>query len=945
MTFPPPTPASGGQSAIACQSPPLAGVGGGLKITKNFVKSFTSGFTIRVCSFLIYIILSLSPAYSQSLLNQALKISPQSGTIASYLSLIQAQTGIVFSYNPQKMQLDKRVSLNGREKTLRDCLESILKDEAVSIVERNGKILLKPEKKSASEVVRKEATEYFTISGFIREAGSEEALIGASLQSLKYRKGTWSNVHGYFSLTLPAGEHQLQFSYIGYKAEVLVVSLKGNQRRDIFLQPSFELDEVVIEAREGGDDTEVIGMDAMDISLEKVYNLPLLMGEKDVLKTIQLLPGIQASGEGQGGLHVRGGGPDQNLMLLDGVPIYNSSHLLGLISVFYGEPVKQATVLKSGFPARYGGRLSSVVDVRMKEGNKEEIHGELSVSLLSGTLNLEGPIIKGKTSFHLSARRTWLDAITVPIMKAASSDETGLVAGYNFSDLNVKVHHKLSANDQLFLSAYTGRDKIFAEARALLEVDQLSRNMDALFRLRWGNGLGALKWTRLWGAKWFSTTQLTYTTYRYDYRQAINLDPNLSDPEDIVEQDGFSFSHISDWTLRTDIDFYPNPRHVIKMGGGYIAHTYTPQFSRFILNEPALPAEVLNVSPGTIDPEFITHADEWNLYAEDQISLNLKLQLNLGMHLAFFRVRGVLYHSLQPRLSLAYELSPAQKIKASYSRMTQFIHLLTQPGLGFPSDLWVPSTQNIMPENADHLALGYVLDHGNGWRFRTEIYGKWMNNLLEYEDGASFFSNDEQWEDKVEIGEGWSYGLEAMLEKNSGKTTGWIAWTLSRTQRRFENINNGIAFPYRYDRRHDLSLAITHKLNERVDMGLVWVYGTGQAVTLGLERYLSLDATQSGFVASPDMFPFFFSNVNQIPFVSSRNNYRASDYHRLDLSLNLHKKKKRGMRTWSFGLYNAYNRKNPFSLYLQEELGTGKFSLRKISLLPILPFASYRFKF
>ena len=952
MNFPSPAPASGGNAPHVDFSaggfPPLAGVGGGQSTTNIFDTLIKPARFQRIYLLCLWTFISLTPVYGQSILEQSLKLSPQSGSIGSYLSLIQAQTGIVFSYNPQKIQLDRVVKLSGTERNLREYLQSILKDEGVSIIERNGKILLKPIKTDSvkrKRALRKTSPKYFTISGYIRETGSEEALIGASLLSMNHKKGAWTNVHGYFSLTLPAGRHLLKFGYVGYEADTLELILGENLRKDIFLEPSFELEEVLIEAREGRSVDEVNGMDALEVPLEKVQNLPLLMGEKDVLRTVQLLPGVQSSGEGQGGLYVRGGGPDQNLMLLDGAPIYNSSHLLGLVSVFYGESVKQTHILKSGFPARYGGRLSSVIDVRMKEGNKEELHGEFSLGVLSGTLNLEGPIVKEKTSFHLSARRTWLDAVTVPIMRAAIDENNGLVAGYNFSDLNVKIHHKFSSNDQIFLSGYLGRDKIFAEAKALLEVDQIANNIETLFRLRWGNGLGALKWTRLWGSKWFSTTTLTYTSYRYDYQQYINVDPNPDDPEDIVEQDGYSFSHISDWTLRSDIDFYPNPRHAIRIGGAFIAHTYTPQFSRSVLNEPGLPDNIFNISPSVIDSEFITRADEWNIYAEDLIELKAGTHLNLGLHLAFFRVRGILYSSPQARISLSQQLSTRHRIKASYSRMTQFIHLLTQPGLGFPSDLWVPSTQHISPEHAHHGAIGYSWDIKKGWRFRAEIYGKWMNNLLEYQDGATFFGDKEKWEDKVETGEGWSYGLETMIEKTSGKITGWIGYGLSRTQRRFENINRGLPFPYRYDRRHDLSVAITHKISDRIDLGLVWVYGSGHAVTLGLERYLALDAAEKITGLSTDLFPFFFSNTSQIPHLSERNNYRAPDYHRLDLAINLNKKKKRGLRTWSFGVYNGYNRKNPFSLYLQEDPMSGKFSLKKISLLPILPFASYRFKF
>jgi hypothetical protein len=765
-----------------------------------------------------------------------------------------------------------------------------------------------------------------TVSGYITDETSGEPLIGATIYEENTEKGTTTNVYGYYSITLDGEDAVLRFSYVGYNTQRLEFTLDKDIKWNVEMDPFNELDVVTVNASESNNIQESTQMSTMDLSMEKVKALPVFLGEKDVMKTIQLLPGIQSGSEGSSGIYVRGGGPDQNLVLLDGVPVYNASHLFGFFSVFNADAINSVQVMKGGFPAHYGGRLSSVIDIRMKEGNSKELHGEGSIGLISAKLMLEGPIVKDKTSFAISGRRTYIDLLARPLIKTAAEDEG--FGGYFFYDLNAKLNHKFSDRSRLYASGYFGNDKFYA----VLNDEFVDNGVTYRYRfdnqLRWGNAIAALRWNYLITPKLFSNTTLTFSKYNFvvGFHEE---DEQISSTG--TETQEFSFEYLSgirDFSAKVDFDYTPHPDHYVKFGAGYTYHTFTPGVNTF---RQQLGGSV------EIDTTFgsdVINASEFWAYAEDDYKISPRLKANIGVHFSGFAVNDKTYFSVQPRASARYMINENSSVKASYAQMAQFLHLLTNTGIGLPTDLWVPPTDTIKPQYSWQVALGYAQTIAKKYELSVEGYYKKMTNLIEYKDGASFFGNQESWEDKVEVGEGLAYGAEILFEKKVGKTSGWIGYTLSWSNRTFENLNFGETFPYRYDRRHDIGVAVTHKFNEKVDVGVVWVYGTGNAVSLGTERYLSYDAAFNGY----------YWEGQEVEHIDSRNGYRMPAYHRLDVGVNLHKKMPKWERTWSFGVYNVYSRQNPFYLYFSYD-SQGDRRLTQISLFPLIPSFSYSFKF
>lgn len=761
-----------------------------------------------------------------------------------------------------------------------------------------------------------------TISGHITDAATGEALIGATVYDFKSGKGAVANNYGFYSLTLPSDSLSLRISYVGYQTQNEKRKLGGNVVLNFELSGSALLEGVEVVATQNDSELERSQMSTIEISLDKVKSLPVLLGERDVLKTIQLLPGVQSGMEGASGIYVRGGGPDQNLILLDGVPVYNANHLFGFFSIFNTDAINSVRLIKGGFPAEYGGRLSSVIDMRMKEGNSKKIHGEGGIGLIASRLTIEGPIIKDKTSFMISGRRTYIDVLTRPIIR---SQGEGIDGGYYFYDLNAKVNHKFSDRSRLFLSGYFGRDRFFVKDSYSARSAQEPYTETFEAGLGWGNAIGALRWNYIFGPRLFSNTTLTYSSYDFNVGSEFASE-RVENGQTVNSSQSIEYlSGIRDWSAKIDFNYFPDPDHSVKFGGAYIYHTFNPGINRFEENDGVASQDTSFGSNRIFAHEFYT-------YIEDDWRINEKFKVNGGLHISGFSVNSKEYFSFQPRVSGRYLVTSKTALKASYAHMAQFLHLLTNTGIGLPTDLWVPPTENIKPQLAHQVAAGVVRDLPADYSVSFEAYYKYMENLLEYRDGAGFFGNATDWQGQVESGRGWSYGGELLLEKKMGKTSGWIGYTLSWTNRQFENINFGEVFPYRYDRRHDISLALTHTFSERVDVGIVWVYGTGNAVTLPLERYRQLSGTGD-----------FFRGA-EVGHIESRNNYRMPAYHRLDLGVNLHKETRYGSRTWSFGLYNAYSRQNPFFLYFSNDR-EGNQRLTQVALFPLIPSVMYNFRF
>ncbi|MFA8436308.1 MAG: carboxypeptidase-like regulatory domain-containing protein [Marinifilaceae bacterium] len=832
-------------------------------------------------------------------------------TLQYFLDQVAAKAGISISYSSNLLDVDRKVKFTGREITLGQYLKKAIEGQLIEIVERNGKIILVPVRKGkAPPKVRS-----VTLSGYIKDSKSHEAMIGATLYEPKSLKGTTTNVYGFYSISLLPGKYDFRVSYVGYKNKKISVELLENTVLDIFIDSQNELGEVVVKAFEKREAVETNRMSINKIPLSKLTSLPSLMGEKDIVKTIQLFPGIQSGSNGSG-LFVRGGGPDQNLMLLDGVPIYNSNHLLGFLSVFSGTAVNSAEIVKGGFPARYGGRLSSVVDVRMKEGDMNDFHGELSLGLLAGKLRLEGPLIKGKTSFSFSARRTWADLVLDEVLK--NSDYK---LHYSFHDINAKVNHRFSSRSRLYLSYYTGNDFFVVDDQAPIE-DLHPRYRNTL---DWGNQVASLRWNYVLNPKLFSNFTLTYSNYNYETNDFFVSDTKQTDRNQLEEYDFDSQSDIEDLGIRFDLDYLPAPNQYVKLGGGFIRHLYKPVVQQIYNRYGKIESYD---QPGSIKE----YANEYYFYFEDDIKIGKNVKINPGMHLAGFHVGGVNYLSFQPRINALLKLNKRSSVKLSYSKMTQFIHLLSNPGIGLPTDLWVPSTDKVKPENAHHFALGFTRLLPRSFELNLEAYYKEMDHLIDYQTTSSYYTSRKNWEEKVEIGQGQSYGIEFLLEKKRGRTTGWLTYTCAYANRKFDMINFGKKFDYKYDRRHELNLAFTHRFSKRFDFGGVFVFGTGHALTLGLDRYRSFE----NVIGDPSW--------GAIRNVEKRNNYRLPNYHRLDLNVNFHKQKRFGKRTWSVGVYNVYNRRNPFMYYVDSK-ENGTYQLTQVSLSSILPYFSYTYQF
>lgn len=795
-----------------------------------------------------------------------------------------------------------------------------------------------------------------TISGYVEDAETGEELIGANVYEGTKLVGVATNYYGFYSLTLPIGIVEVHYQYVGYPAKVITFNLQRDTVIKVALSPNVRIEEVLVEAK-SIDIVKNSQMSITEVPLKQIKNLPVLLGETDVLKVVQLLPGVQSGSEGTSGLYVRGGGPDQNLFLLDGVPVYNASHLFGFFSIFNAEAIKNVTLYKGGFPARYGGRLSSVIDIRMKEGNSNEMKGEVSVGLISSKITLEGPLFSDKTTFIVSARRTYIDLLTNMILYA-NENTRGERFGYYFYDCNAKVTHTFSDKDKVFVSFYNGKDKMYEKSSYSSEgtvsyggYGEIKTLNDYSYddQFGWGNTIAAMRWNHVFSNKFFGNATATYSNYSYFIRtDQVNKESFLNnfgyiDSSNVYSNSDFYHSGIRDLAFRYDIDYMPGPRHSVKFGVSAISHLFDPG-ARTIKEVNT----VQNVdSSGTVGNGNLS-VNELNAYIEDDFKLFSRFKVNTGVHYSAFMVRDTNYHSLEPRFSIRYTLGKNASLKASYAAMTQYIHLLSTSKIEQPTDLWLPSTNNIKPQKSHQVAVGFAHAVSSKIDFSTELFYKKMNNLLEYKDGASY-KTAQQWEDAVERGRGWSYGFEVLFQKSIGRTTGWIGYTWSRSDRLFANLSGGNVFPYKYDRRHDVSITVNRKIKENVDIGLTWVFGTGNAVSIPKQKYVSFYDVyaNNGNEYYDDWYDLSLKDY------SIRNNYRMPAYHRLDIGLNYHKDVKWGHRVWSVSVYNVYNRQNPYTVYFRMDdsnlFSSGDYStdlaLFQQSLFPLIPSVTWSLSF
>ncbi|MDD4992757.1 MAG: TonB-dependent receptor plug domain-containing protein [Paludibacter sp.] len=800
----------------------------------------------------------------------------------------------------------------------------------------------------------------YTISGYITINKSGETLINSTVFEKKSGSGTVSNSYGFYSITLPKGNVDLKYSYVGLTTQSHDFYLDKDTVINIRLSEGAELSEVTVLGNSKGVDVRSSQMSVINIPIAQIKTVPSLMGENDVIKALQLLPGVKAGVDGSAGMYVRGGGPDENLLLLDGVPVYNVNHLFGFFSVFNADAIKDVTLYKGSFPARFGDRLSSVVDIRMNDGDNQHYHGNITVGLIASKLNFEGPLFSNKTTFNISARRTYADLLLKPFISKTISQNNGggdASFAYYFYDINAKISHTFSDKDRLYLSAYSGDDVITTDMQQYAyKSTESSSNGRLKMGWYWGNVLGSLRWNHVINNKLFMNTTASYTRYRFDLSMGTKEITKFVKPDSTVSQSSSMAykSGIEDFTAKADFDWSPNPNHDIKFGANCTFHSFQPNVT--VVQDKTTQNTTTQLADTTIgDPKL--YSQETSAYFEDDIRLGSVVQLNAGLHFSGFLVQNKLYTSLpQPRVGLRILLSDNLSFKAGYASMSQYVHLLSSSNVSLPTDLWVPVTKRIPPMQSNQYSAGIFYNFRNIVNFSVESYYKSMNNLIEYQDGASFMGSTTGWEDKVYVGRGRAYGIEFLAQKTVGKTTGWIGYTWSKSERLFDRpgqeINDGLAFPSKYDRRHDVSLVVAHKFSSKFDIGATWVYSTGNCGTLALQNFKgtpidhSIETSSYIDVNNPAQSQL----VQTLPYVTSRNNYRYNPYHRLDVSVNFHKQLKHGIRTWNISVYNAYDNFNPFitsvkTTYIYGAQITAKHTLTQLSILPIIPSVSYSYKF
>lgn len=757
-----------------------------------------------------------------------------------------------------------------------------------------------------------------TISGVVRDAASGELLPSANVY-LNTGVGTVTNNYGFFAITTSLPSVTLNVSYVGYSVFSQSFTMSKDTIVDIKILSDNQIEEVLVTDNPSQSRLRSSQFNIANITMKEVSQLPTLLGECDVLKAMQTMPGIGSGADGMTGIYVRGGSPDQNLILLDGAPVYNANHLFGYLSVFNAEAIKSVTVLKGGFPARYGGRLSSVLDIQMKEGNVNETHGIASVGLLSSQLAIEGPINE-KTSYLLALRRAYFDLIMWPMCKMSDiRDGVGKTsAGYHFTDINAKINHRLDAKNQLFASFYSGIDKF----RSHDEFPGGGYDVNDKFRLKWQNQTATLRYNRTLGNKLFMNSSLIYSRYKYYTKSSVRYDFFDSDRYEYSSAKGESA--LQDWAVKADFDWYPAEKHIVKAGVGITRHSFSPEQSSYESGYSKLVITVADTSYGTKKVK----STDVSAYIEDDWTIAKSLKANMGTRLTLFNVEGRTYTSVEPRASLCYLIKENLSVKAAYSKMTQYVHLVSNSSVGLPTDQWLPSTKRIKPETSDQLSVG-VQYNTPDYEFTVEGFYKKMNNLVEFREGANYMSY-QNWEEKLTVGKGKSYGFELMAKRSAGHTTGWVSYTLLWSNRKFAELNGGERFPFKYDRRHDISIVAMHSISKKFDVSANWNISSGSHVTLPIARFIDLDGDES--VA-----------------YSKRNEYRMPLYHRLDISANLHRPKRHGMATWTFGVYNIYARQNPLYIYADSEnsewLSENRYFIKKVSALTIVPTISYTFRF
>lgn len=765
------------------------------------------------------------------------------------------------------------------------------------------------------------------ITGFVKDVTTQEALISASVYVVRLNMLVQTNESGYFSILLPDSDSivELSFAAYGYRKQTKQVDLNQNKPLTIYLVNALYNEMEAVEVSAERVKKPEIGL--IELPVKQLKQIPMIGGEADVIKAFQLMPGIQGGKEGTSGLYVRGGSPDQNLFLLDEIPLYYVSHIGGFVSTFDPNAINSIKLYKGGFPARYSGRLSSVIDIRMKDGNLKKRSGEIAVGLLSTKFQLDGPLGKDSSwTYLVSARRFNIDLFTRILSRIDSQGKSS--AGYTFYDLNGKLVKRYKNNSKLSLTFYHGRDRIFMNGSQKMD-EKNSTAYKFKSNVKWGNLMGAVNYSIPLKKARFANFTLATTHFKY----ITDVNSRFSDKgsDALTNQTRFKFSSgVRDIILKSQVDLPHSKNYTVKLGMNNNYHFFTP--GRI---------ETKGVtSSDTVIGDSKIQAFENTLFIENQLNLSGAFSVNLGLNATAFSLKDKTFFSLQPRLFFNWSVLKNVSMQGGYSRMNQYMHYLSNSGAGLPSDLWIPVTKKLVPEISDQFNLGFTFAK-NKFPFTLVLEGFYKNfsNLIDYKEGANLFSTEAIENKLVQHGKGKVYGIEVLVQKTIGKTTGWIAYTYSKNTRTFEMLNGGKTFPYKYDRTHDISIVVSHAFSERIQLTATWVYATGNALTLAQGKYNQIDLGAYYYSSKPQTF-----QQNEAHLYQGKNGYRMPAYHKLDVGINLSKKKPKGIRTWSFGLYNAYNQQNPFFLFYRKNKNN-EVKLNQLTLFPVIPSVGYSFVF
>ncbi len=883
--------------------------------------------------------------YAQtSLLEMKIDIVFHGMTLEKCLHMLEDKSGISIVYSSRLKGLKNKVSKSYKNQMVKDVLKDILSENGLGYKVIGGKVVIYDMKSNKKKV---------TISGYVYDSETGEVLIGCNVYDQATLRGTATNQYGFFSLTFPSDgiKRIIVFSFMGYEEREVTIGEENISINIRMKSVQYNLNEIKIVAGKEVE-KEVVKQTKMSVATMKsaeIKAIPAIAGETDLLKAITMLPGIKQGVDGSSGFYVRGGGPDQNLILLDGVPIYNPYHLWGFLSSFNADAINHVEITKGAFPARYGGRISSVLDITMNEGNNQRWKTDFTVGLLSAKGAVSGPLVKDKSSIMITARRTYADLFIVPIRRAKRSySDYKITQGYNFTDLNVKLNYRFSKRDRLYFSGFASRDKYYNKEIHLQKYEDTGFNDEINQGEGWGNLITAFRWNHLFNPKIFVNTTAYFSSYRYYTK---NLSERKSDrPDEIGEKKNAAeyFSNITDFSLKQDYEFFPTDRHDIRFGLEGIYHKFKPGINTYYSETDNSTVE--NKSDNNEIP-----ATELSAYIEDDFDVNQWFGVNGGIRFSSFFVQGTGYYSAEPRLNIRIGFSDHFSVKAGYAMMTQYLHLLTSSGLVQSSDLWVPVTKNIKPQRAHQFSAGIAAYSGRGYQLEVEGYYKIMHHVIEYKNGADFLNEDSNWENKVTMGEGDAYGFEFFLKKTRGRLTGWIGYTLSWSNRHFEDLNFGKVFPFRYDRRHDVSVTGTYKINKKWSVNASWIFYTGNAVTMPTSSYITpnFDGTLQGEYHFPAPNTIIGGNIVTSGVLESapyRNNYRLDSYHRLDITGSYTKQKDWGFWQLIFGVTNLYNRMNPSYFFSSDEY-RNYYSKQpavvyyKRTLFPFMPVLSFRIAF